>query len=704
MQATLAHRLLNASHARFVGRKGPCDVFTGALQAAELPFVVLTVHGPGGIGKTTLLQEFRYWCMHHEIATTYLDVRNVEPTPTAFLAVLAEVTEHATPEALLQAWGATRERHVVFIDTFEAVQVLERWLFTTFLPQLSDQILVVMGSRQPLSAHWRTNPGWETLCRTIRLRNFTRDESYAFLEATAIPEDAYDAVLQNTHGHPFALTLVKSVTDQQPGEAVALGDDPDLIKTLLDRFVMHVPSPAHRIALEGCALVRHLTEPLLRVLLDSPHAHDLFAWLRDLSFIEATPAGLIPNEMARDVLSVDLRWRNPAWYQELHYRARRFYKAALKDASAATQRSILVDYVYLHRHNAVVRPFFLRLQGRSQGHKPLVFERLQTAGDRAALSALVERHEGSEAVPFLHLWMDEQPHNTLLLRSAAGALAGFMLLVDLEAASPESLAHDPATNAAWTYLEQHQPLRSDERATHFRFWMAAEGYQNLSPVQTTVFIRALQHYLTTPRLAFTFFACASAETWAPIFAYGDLARLPEAEYTIGEQTYGVFAHDWRARPPTAWLDVLAKREMSMGATPPKPTLPALAVLDKEAFAAAIKTALRSVTKPYNLTSNPLLDARLIADRVPTDADAADRVEALLALLHSTAEQLSASPSFAKGIRALDKAYLHPAPTHEQAAERLNLPYSTFRRHLKKGEAALIDRLWQLEINEDAVSV
>jgi DNA-directed RNA polymerase specialized sigma24 family protein len=43
------------------------------------------------------------------------------------------------------------------------------------------------------------------------------------------------------------------------------------------------------------------------------------------------------------------------------------------------------------------------------------------------------------------------------------------------------------------------------------------------------------------------------------------------------------------------------------------------------------------------------------------------------------------------------AYLNPARSQEEAAKLLDLPFSTFRRHLTEGLAAITDQLWQKEI-------
>src|SRR5690349_9114088 len=55
---TVADRLKSARRRRFVGRAAELELLQGALAAAEPPFSVLWVHGPGGVGKTALLGEF----------------------------------------------------------------------------------------------------------------------------------------------------------------------------------------------------------------------------------------------------------------------------------------------------------------------------------------------------------------------------------------------------------------------------------------------------------------------------------------------------------------------------------------------------------------------------------------------------------------------------------------------------------------------
>ncbi|HXV44018.1 MAG TPA: ATP-binding protein, partial [Anaerolineae bacterium] len=345
MVSRLADRLSLARHQRFAGRAVEQALFQSALTAAELPFYVLYIFGPGGVGKTSLLNEFAYRCYEANLPVIQLDARNVEPSPESFLSTLQLAMGLTPPESPLQRLAEGLQRRVILVDTYEKLASLDPWLREVFLPQLPEDVLIVLAGQHPPLPAWSADSGWQSLVRILPLRNFTPAESRAYLTKREIPADQHQAILDFTYGHPLALSLVADVFAQRGDTLRVFKPEvaPDVIKVLLEQLVQKVPGPAHRAALEACALVHLTTETLLAAMLGMPDVHELFEWLRSLSCIESGPIGLFPHDLARETLAADLRWRNPDWYAELHHRARTYYASRLQQVNSQEQQAILAE-------------------------------------------------------------------------------------------------------------------------------------------------------------------------------------------------------------------------------------------------------------------------------------------------------------------------------------------------------------------------
>jgi hypothetical protein len=344
----------------------------------------------------------------------------------------------------------------------------------------------------------------------------------------------------------------------------------------------------------------------------------------------------------------------------------------------------------------MVRPFF-----EWQTAAAVLPDRLQSS-DCAALQAMVAKHEGAASAQVAVHWFSRQPEQVLVFRNPGGQPTGFVTLLDLAQVNDQDLQVDPGVRSLLAYLRRRAPVRPGEVATAFRFWMADEGYQSVSPVQSLIFTNMVRHYLVTPRLAHTFIVCADPDFWRMVFAYADLDRLPEADFTADGRTYGVYGHDWRVTPPLAWLTLVGEREL--GVSPEQiVTRPAVSrlVLSQEEFAEAVKDALQQIHRPDQLRGNPLLQSRVIQDQVAEHAAVDARTAELVRRLHAAVAQLSATPKDRKLHRAIYHTYIQPAPTQEAAAELLDLPFSTYRRHLRAGITAVADILWQQETGATA---
>jgi len=55
----------------------------------------------------------------------------------------------------------------------------------------------------------------------------------------------------------------------------------------------------------------------------------VFSWLRGLPFIESGTDGIFPHDVVRDALEMDLHWRDPVSYEEIHRRVRNYVLSEL---------------------------------------------------------------------------------------------------------------------------------------------------------------------------------------------------------------------------------------------------------------------------------------------------------------------------------------------------------------------------------------
>jgi hypothetical protein len=677
-----------ARYALLVGREAECAAFDRALRddAAD----VLLVTGSLGMGKTSLLRQF----------AAQARARGYTPYPV-------ELTERNAPEGLAELRAALHpahrnsggdsapptERFVLLVDA--ATAPLAGEVLTRVLPLLPGAARLVVAAPEAPGAH-RSDGALQRLVRELPLRPFGGDDSRTLLATLQVPEGCHDALVAFARGQPLALTLAADACVRTGAAAYDPAADADLMATLAARYLDTLPAREIRTALYAATLVRALNEPLLARLLDVQDAYAAFEALRKLPFVRARAGGIALDPLARTVLGADLRWRNADLHAALHRRARAVYAERLAGPPDTDHGTVLSDYLFLLRDNPIVRPFFTLLM---QDDGALMAGEGETTAWRAtaaapehydAVAALVERHEGPEAARLAAHWLRAQPGSTQVYLDPNGEVAGLLMALALYENGPNA-GGDPAVEAVRTYLELRAPLREGERATLFRFWMGADTYQGVSPMLGLIFADTVRHYLTTPRLAVSFLPFAEPDAWGLVMAVAGLPRVLEADFELGTHRYGVFAQDWRRIPPTDWLDRIAR----FGLTPEPPTAPRIPrrLLDRGDFDEAVRAALRDFTNAAVLGTSALLETRIGARRQAHESP----VEALQRMLQEAAAPLARSPRTAKFYRALEATFFDPAPTQEQASERLDVPFSTYRRHLKSGIEAVTETLWAREL-------
>ncbi|AMW08169.1 hypothetical protein A4E84_00615 [Streptomyces qaidamensis] len=257
----LAGRLAAARAGALVGREPERAVLDRMLSgAAQAPFVAY-LHGPGGIGKSSLV---RYAARQAELTgrrVVHVDARFLDADPR-------RLEEAAAP-------ACTEPGTVLLIDTFEQCQPLETWLRETFLLRLADHAIAVVASRTAPDAEWSLDPGWAQLFTALAVQPLDAAQSDALLAARGVPVEQRGAFVAFAGGSPLALSLAASVPAAAPG--APWYPTGDILTTLVERLVGDLPGAVHRRALEVVAQAYVTREPLLRKVLGDQDTNTVFS-------------------------------------------------------------------------------------------------------------------------------------------------------------------------------------------------------------------------------------------------------------------------------------------------------------------------------------------------------------------------------------------------------------------------------------------
>jgi hypothetical protein len=212
----------------------------------------------------------------------------------------------------------------------------------------------------------------------------------------------------------------------------------------------------------------------------------------------------------------------------------------------------------------------------------------------------------------------------------------------------------------------------------------------VSGVQSAIFLGVVQWYFT-PGLAVSLLNCANPDFWRQVLNYADLHHVADLDYEMNEQTYGWYMHDWRQRPPLAWLELMGKREVNEEEE--VTDKPADTGLTEQAFTDAIQEALKQIGNPKKMIGNPLLQSRFVQQAVEGEPTGINLALTLADKLTKAIALLEVSPREEALHRILYRTFINPVGSQEQTADFLYMSFSTYRRQVKKAVERIADLLW-----------
>ncbi|MFF0087063.1 AAA family ATPase [Streptomyces canus] len=667
----LADTLAQARMRNFVGRGEELDLFRGALAGGPGAPLVIVVHGPGGIGKSALLQRFAAEAGTAGRRVVTIDACTIEPSPSAFEEAAAEVF--------------TAERPVLLVDSFERYRDMEDWLRDRFLPRLPTGVLVVFAGRLPPAPLWKADLGWSEVLRVLPLKELGPGESAALLATQGADPALHAELLAFAAGNPLALRLAAEVAAHDNDANVVWTPSRTIVEQLLSHVVGDLPSPAHRRALEVCGHALDTTEDLLRAVLPGEDAAELFAWLRQLCFVRSGRFGVYPLDVIRDSLDSDFRWRDPEQYKTMHRTVRRHLVERIHNAPEKEALRATGAYNYIISRAEWTRKF------HGSREESGAYEEPSRPDDADELVAMARSVEGEESARIVAFWLERQPEAFRVHRRySSGELLGFMAWLRIDTLDDEMREADPVVVEAWQCVSAAAPLRQGEHLGVARFMIHPATHHRPSRSWDLVHIRIIFELLRANNCAWSCVVTPRPDFWEPLMTYMDHFRPPGAA-PDADLGHGLFCHDWRAVRVEEWAEGIDARLLSgppgRPADEPSTRFRALSRAESDA---AVRDALRTWLDPDGLADNPLLRCRLVEAH-----DADHPVEALREVIGKAIQRLEANPRTRHLHAVLTMTFQSPS-TQEAVARRLNMAFSTYRRHLARAVDDVRDRVWQWE--------
>ena len=519
----------------FVGREQ-------ALATAETLFEdaaeqrCLYFHGPGGIGKTSLLQRVRERAIRRGLTTLQLDARLIPPTPQGIREALQ------TPLS-----GPGHGTVVWLLDTCEHLGPVLTWMFNDFLAGLDRRVRLIAAGRVAPEG-----------VASVALQELSTMEVDHYLRRRGVHPDDGDPIRVVTGGHPLALAMACDLATTRAGPAVWPGGS--IIATeLARRMLSDAGSPAQTRALRAAALVRTLSPALLACMLPEDDGSELFHRLARLSCIETGAQTLMMHDIAREAIASELREQAPELHECLCRRAEDYYRTQFSGADTAAAARAIHEVSFLSRDLPMMRALQERIAQSS------VYPDAPRPDEARVVAAWIEHFQGASQRRCFEYWQSLQPEGLTVFRAADGSPTGCALTLAVEGLNAADTRSDAIVDAYRRRIRQ-LGLPPGWHAGLIRFWLDARHHMAPSAVQAHTL--SLPIALATARADTAFMGLVEPDQPAT-HGMAELAgheMLTVSPARLGDTPIVVALHDWREEPVLDWLIRVNRRARRQAST------------------------------------------------------------------------------------------------------------------------------------------
>lgn len=330
--------LLNhTQRSAFVGRSSELNALMELLNSDLHAWKMLNLHGPGGIGKTTLLRMFA-----EEVGNSrciYIPSHMGQPTPEHFVYLISRELESnelhhkfdksynlLMKQKQLSTLLAQKAEEVggliILVDAFDHWADLDNWFREEWLPSLSSKVKWCLTSREPLGGAWKKS-GWNQLMNQLELLPLTTSEVRQFIKRIGITELSIARKMHHVSGGiPLSLSIACDIVDkhgiddieQRLSKQAMFGD-------IFEEWVQGQAEHEFIELLEAACVLWRFDQELLEAVLQRSISVMQFRDFCNKSFVTRYRNDWRLQDLIRQLVMDDLNRRKPAQYTEYRMRA-----------------------------------------------------------------------------------------------------------------------------------------------------------------------------------------------------------------------------------------------------------------------------------------------------------------------------------------------------------------------------------------------
>lgn len=295
----------------------------------------------------------------------------------------------ALTKSLMNAISKLNEKKlVILIDAFEKLSdEIKQWVEEVLARNISDQTILIIGSRQRLDHNWAN---WESdeILKQVELLNFNEKHTYEYLHKLGVQEEELiKEIFTFTQGHPLCVSLAMQYGIRSDNKYIVMD-------TLIER-ILGAADPEQLRSLKICAVPRSIDQDVINAL--DPEKKIKLEDIRHLLFIREVNGKIVLHDLIRNYLNQRFEKESPAQWESLNKTAVLFNQELLKKKKGAERKDISLEVLYHHLNVS---------EGEGVEYAIQLFTQVEiTLDTEYALAIINKLEEFTWKYPGLSLWI-----------------------------------------------------------------------------------------------------------------------------------------------------------------------------------------------------------------------------------------------------------------------------------------------------------